>query len=201
MACRATHKFVGRAAERGIRWATRQAMARAVTVLALGISALLASCASNGRHQADSECPVTPVTLRLPSIAPAVGGEPVWMTAGDPGCWCGDRPLKTAWIVDRRNAGSLTVRGESIDDHVAVGFAHGTSTFEVPDADRSTAVPGGADASELEQYAFHVGYVSYPRPGCYELTASFGGRQVRIVTEQARCADCSATAGPARGTP
>lgn len=157
--------------------------------------ALLAGCAASPKPTVKADCDPTPVTLRLASIAPAVGATPVWMTRGGDECWCGERAIKTAWIVDRRHAGALEVTGASLDGGVAVRFpldsANVHSSFRISDAGRSTAPPGDAPSFELEQYAFHVGYVSYPRPGCYRLSASVGRSQVEIVVDQPECVDCS----------
>src|SRR5262245_21424833 len=155
---------------------------------------LLSACATSAPERSSRQCRATPVSLSLEPIAPAVGTSPVWMTGGSLGCWCGQRPLKTVWILDRRYAGTLSIRGVSTEGDVVVYFPGEVSnvetTFLVPNAtEGSSAEPGGASAELLAKYAFHNGYVSYPSPGCFHLTATLGIKTVDIVVSQKRCHD------------
>ena len=160
------------------------------TCLLLVFSALLQSCASSSGLTAAGECDPSPLTLDLASVAPAAGAEPVWMVDGGFGCWYDDGPVKTLWIVDRRYAGSLEVRGESVIGESAVTFERGeaiTAHLIVPNARQTSVIPGGASPSEHARYVFHPSYAFYPRPGCWRLTTSLGGNAVDIVVQQVLC--------------
>jgi hypothetical protein len=105
-------------------------------------------------------------------------------------CWV-ESPSKTVWIVDRRYGGDLQVQGWSASDRTPVTFhaADGSRTTElvVRNAGRTSVVPGGTSSDERARYAFHTGGVAYPRPGCWLLTAEYGGRTVEVVVEKVRC--------------
>jgi hypothetical protein len=125
------------------------------------------------------------------------------MTGGSVGCWCGEKPLKTAWILDRRYAGSLSIQGSDAGGSAVVHFPGGVSdsetTFLVPHAtDSSSAIPGGASVEELTNYSFHNGYVAYPSPGCFHLKATLGEASVDIVVNQERCPDCQLKLAPGK---
>ncbi|MGH9363089.1 MAG: methyltransferase family protein [Thermoanaerobaculia bacterium] len=136
-------------------------------------------------------CEPSPASLQLASVAPAAGSEPVWMVDGNFGCWHEGGPTKTLWIVDRRYAGSLEVRGESVTGEAVVTFQREGKVMSphliVPNASQSSVIPGGASDSERARYSFHSSYLVYPHPGCWRLTSSLGGRPIEIVVEQARC--------------
>ena len=162
------------------------------SILATAVAVSL-SCASSPAARREATCEGSPVTLRLESVAPAVGAEPIWVTDG--GCWCGERAVKSAWIVDRAHPGTLEVRGTGLEIGATVHFPsvgddHAAS-FVVEDAHVTGAAPGGIQPDEAARYAFHMGYVSYPQPGCYRLVASLGDRVVEIVVDQRRCPDCA----------
>ena len=42
-------------------------------------------------------------------------------------------------------------------------------------------IPGGATAQLMKDYAFIGSMLMYPSPGCWELTATVGDDEVRIV--------------------
>jgi len=151
-------------------------------------------------NPASPSCESSPVTLRLKCLSPAVGAVPVWMTPG--GCWCGERPLKTAWAVDRRYPGALEIQGADLRTGAAVhfpGFDDDRATsFVVRDVSQSNAIPGGIDADEFAAYTFHNGYVSYPRPGCYQFVARLAGEVVRITIYQPLCPQCALEVPPPR---
>jgi hypothetical protein len=149
----------------------------------------------------EPKCDSSAITLRLKCIAPGVGAEPVWMTGGR--CWCGERPQKTVWIIDRSYPGTLVVYGEALGANAAVYFPSARNdhdrSFVVNDASQTSMVPGGIEPDEEERYAFHPSYVSYSQAGCYRLVATLSGRVVDIVVNQPRCPDCTlATAPPQR---
>jgi hypothetical protein len=193
----------GRAAACNGRTLKRQALAgqvdnmRIFGVIRLVLAVVFLSACASSRHDSTAAgCPATPITLRLTSVAPAIGSSPVWMTGGSLGCWCGERPLKTAWILDRTHVGPLTVRGQSLSDGALVTFPGQADdrnlVFQVPNAtSQSSAIPGGATVDELDRYAFHNGYVAYPHPGCFRLAASLGDQVVNLVVAQTRCPDCT----------
>jgi hypothetical protein len=167
------------------------------SILAI-VAVLSFLCASSAPAQREAKCDGSPISLRLKCIAPAVGAEPIWVSAG--GCWCGEHPLKTAWIVDRAYAGTLEVHGAGLDVGATVHFPsvrddHDES-FVVNDAHVTGVIPGGIEPDEEAHYAFHMGYVSYPQPGCYRLVASLGDRVVDIVIDQPRCPDCTLPTKP-----
>jgi hypothetical protein len=48
---------------------------------------------------------------------------------------------------------------------------------------RWSMIPGGATAQLMKEYAFIGSVVMYPSPGCWELTATLGDEEVRIVRD------------------
>ena len=170
---------------------------RAEGVIGIAFAVALSYGCTLLRHDSiDTRCPATPKTLRLPSIAPAIGSSPVWMTGDSLGCWCGEHPYKAAWIVERGHSGSLIVRGQDLFGAGRVTFPgqpdDRNSVFEVDDAtSRSSAIPGSATKDELDRFAFHNGYVAYSHPGCYRLIATLGDQVVNMVVAQARCPACT----------
>jgi len=166
-------------------------------IFALLLVLQLGACASSAPNLASPSCESSPVTLRLKCLSPAVGAVPVWMTPG--GCWCGERPLKTAWVVDRRYSGALEIRGADLRTGAAVHFPlddDRATSFVVRDVSQSNAIPGGINADEFAAYAFHNGYVSYPGPGCYEFVARLAGEVVRIIVDQPLCPQCALEVPP-----
>jgi len=171
--------------DRSVKW--RAAKAEFARLLAM--SALLQACAAP-RTVPATKCDASPMNFKLASVAPAAGSGPVWMVDGSFGCWHDGQPVKTLWIVDRRYAGSLEVRGEEVSGAGVVNFQSeevASSRLLIANASRTGVIPGGASAAEQAGYAFHSSSVLYPHPGCWRLTASLGGRATEIVVRQVLC--------------
>jgi hypothetical protein len=135
-------------------------------------------------------CDATPVEDRLPEvIAPMAGRSPVWLVEGDFGRWAGpNRWSKSAWILSRTGTGALQVRGRRLDASGTVSFRRNMDerpgdVLTIPDpwGRRWSMIPGGATAQLMKDYAFIGSMLMYPSPGCWELTATVGDDEVRIV--------------------
>src|SRR5436190_7746882 len=134
-------------------------------------------------------CDPTPVEDRLPEVIAAMAGHsPVWLVEGDSGMWSGPNALvKSAWVLSRKGAGMLQVRGRRLDASGVLAFHYQngppTDVLRVADPWRSSMIPGGATAQLMKDYAFIGSHVMYPSPGCWELTATLGDEKVRIVRD------------------
>jgi hypothetical protein len=134
-------------------------------------------------------CDPTPVEDRLPEVIAAMAGHsPVWLVEGDFGKWSGpDEWRRAAWVLSRKGAGMLQVRGRRLDAPGVLAFryqnAPPTDVLRVADPWRWSMTPGGATAQLMKDYAFIGSHVMYPSPGCWELTATLGDEEVRIVRD------------------
>jgi hypothetical protein len=135
-------------------------------------------------------CHATPVEDRLPEVIAAMAGRsPVWLVEGDFGRWRGpDEWAKSAWVLSRTGAGSLEVRGRRLDAPGVVSFRPNmdeppADVLRIPDpwGRRGTMFPGGAQIRK--DYSFIGSLLMYPSPGCWELTATLGDEEVRIVRD------------------
>ena len=134
-------------------------------------------------------CESTPVEDRLPEVIAAMAGHaPVWLVEGDFGRWSGPGvPVKSAWVLSRKSAGPLQVKGRRLDGPGVLTFSYQggppTDVLRVADPWRWSMIPGGATAQLMKDYAFIGSHVIYPSPGCWELTATLGDEEVRIVRD------------------
>jgi hypothetical protein len=137
-------------------------------------------------------CDPTPVEDRLPEVIAAMAGHsPVWLVEGDFGKWRGpDTWGKSAWVLSRKGAGSLQVRGRRLDAPGIVSLRPNmdeppSDVLRVPDpwGRRWSMIPGGPSAQVIKDYAFIGSMLMYPSPGCWELTATLGDDEVRIVRD------------------
>lgn len=137
-------------------------------------------------------CDPTPLEDRLPEVIAAIAGRsPVWLVEGDFGNWRGpDAWGKSAWVLSRKGAGSLQVQGRRLDAPVVVSFRPNmdeppSDVLRIPDpwGRRWSMIPGGPSAQVIKDYAFIGSMVMYPSPGCWELTATLGDEEVRIVRD------------------
>lgn len=164
-----------------------------MTGILLAISILAALSSTGAGVQPPSYwlqvCEKTPVEDRLPEVIAAMAGRsPVWLVEGDLGRWSGaDAAVKSAWVLSRKGTGALQVRGRRLDGPGVLTFLYqggpGTAVLRVDDPWRWSMIPGGAGAQVMRDYAFIGSAIIYPSPGCWELTASLGEEQVRIVRE------------------
>jgi hypothetical protein len=137
-------------------------------------------------------CDRTPVEDRLPEVIAAMAGHsPVWLVEGDFGRWRGaDEWVKSAWVLSRKSAGTLQVRGRRLDAPGVVSFR---PNMDEPPSDvlripgprgrRWSMIPGGASTQIEKDFAFIPSLMMYPSPGCWELTATLGDEEVRIVRD------------------
>jgi hypothetical protein len=136
-------------------------------------------------------CDPTPVEDRLPELIAAMAGRsPVWLVDGDFGRWRGpDGWVKSAWVLSRTGAGSLEVRGRRLDAPGVVSFRQNmdeppADVLRIPDPwGRRAMFPGGASTQIKKDYSFIGSLLMYPSPGCWELTATLGDDEVRIVRD------------------
>jgi len=81
-------------------------------------------------------------------------------------CQCGARPLKTAWIVDRRYGGTLEVRGQSLSRGTSVVFFQpsGSSALLTQPLSRGWKKIGTMtfDAAVVSFNGDHVFHVNHP---------------------------------------
>jgi hypothetical protein len=137
-------------------------------------------------------CDPTPVEDRLPEVIAAMAGHsPVWLVEGDFGRWRGpDEWVKSAWVLSRKGAGTLQVRGRRLDAPGVVTFRPNkdeppSHVLRIPDpwGSRWSMIPGGASTQIKKDFAFIPSLLLYPSPGCWELTATLGDEEVRIVRD------------------
>lgn len=135
-------------------------------------------------------CDPTPVEDRLPEVIAAMAGHsPVWLVEGDFGRWRGpDEWAKSAWVLSRKGAGMLQVRGRRLDAPGVVSFRPNmdeppSDVLTIPDpwGRRWTMFPGSTQIKK--DYSFIGSLLMYPSPGCWELTATLGDDEVRIVRD------------------
>ena len=84
----------------------------------------------------------------------------------------------------------LQVRGRRLDAPGAVSFRPNmdeppSDVLRIPDpwGWRWSMIPGGASAQIKKDYSFVGSLLIYPGPGCWELTATLGDEEVRIVRD------------------
>ena len=131
-------------------------------------------------------CAVTPNTLLLPNVFGSIPGEsPVWFEKGSAEVWRRREPLKSVLVLSREAAGSLRLQGHRVDGAGELEFQHDIGgdivrTLHIADPWHASMRPGGPYVTA--KYAFVATYVYYSSPGCWELVARLGDREVRIVT-------------------
>ena len=84
----------------------------------------------------------------------------------------------------------LQVRGRRLDAPGVVSFRPNkdespSDVLRIPDpwGWRWSMIPGGASTQINRDFAFIPSLLLYPSPGCWELTATLGGEEVRIVRD------------------
>jgi hypothetical protein len=131
-------------------------------------------------------CVVTPNTLVLPGVfGPVPGESPVWFERGSAEVWHRREPLKSVLVLSREAAGALRLQGHRVDGSGELEFQRDTDgdvvrTLDIADPWHDSMRPGGANVTA--RYAFVATSVYYSSPGCWELVARLGDREVRIVT-------------------
>jgi hypothetical protein len=93
------------------------------------------------------DCDATPVEDRLPEVIAAMAGRsPVWLVEGDFGNWRGrDAWGKSAWVLSRKGAGTLQVRGRRLDAPGVGSFRPNmdeppSDVLRIPDPDRGRSL-------------------------------------------------------------
>jgi len=131
-------------------------------------------------------CAFTPMEDRLPAvIASMAGTDPIWLVGGRSD-GRPDVPVRAVWVLSRNLIGPLRLEGRQLDGPGIMTFrasvdAPITDALLIPDPQTQSVVPGGATPEIMKAYAFVPTYLIYPSPGCWELIARLGGREVRIV--------------------
>ena len=140
---------------------------------------------------------MTPYQDLLPEVvAPLAGARPVWLVTGDRSGsdlpWvrpdCG---MKILWVIARGASGDLIVRGRRLDGPGELTFGgdqpRRSSTLVITAAGSERgAIPADASSELQQQYAFWPSAVYYPSMGCWELTATIGDSEVRVVQHLTR---------------
>lgn len=182
---------------------------RAFFILIIG--GLLLGCNTLTTLIANMPCPISPRLPDHPvsdqMLAP-VGEYPVWFVTIDsapmPSLSKSQAPFnggtmrKSLVVVTTELSGDLVLTGRQLDGDGVVLFllrideeipnADGTSTiiysdddltdhFVIPNAEKTT---NGTDAPG---YAHHPWAAYYPKPGCYQLTGTFGGQTATAIVE------------------
>lgn len=165
-----------------------------VSSVALLVSVLFLALASPA---AAATCDATPYQDVLPEVvAPLAGARPIWLVTGDSSGsdlpWvrpeCG---MKTLWVVARDVVGDLIVHGRRLDGPGELTFSRDQSrrspTLVVTSAaSERGAIPANASSEIQRRYAFWPSAVYYPSMGCWELTATIGESEVRVVQHLTR---------------
>jgi len=177
----------------------------------LTVAALLIGCNTLARIITYMPCPVSPRLTDHPvaeqMVAP-VGEYPVWFVTLDAVAifdlaqsappYNGGTVRKSLVVVSTELSGDLVLTGRQLDGDGVVLFplhideeipnADGTTTivyseddltdqFVIPNAEQTTF---GTDAPG---YAHHPWAAYYPKPGCYQLTGTFGGYSATAIVE------------------
>lgn len=158
----------------------------------LVLSILCCAALTPASAQSEGSCPVSPTEDRLPDvIAPMTGAEPLWIVGVSGGEWVStDMLVKSAWVfAGGHQSGPFRVRGRRLDGDEILRFQVGMDGERseegfIPDVSRRSVGPGGASRKVMDNYTFVLMYLIFPSPGCWELTASFGDAEHRIVVEQ-----------------
>lgn len=153
-----------------------------------GLLSVVATAPLESRETADPRagCASTPLEDRLPAvIAPMAGKDPIWL-AGGRSSSRPDVPTKAVWVLSRKSTGGFRLEGRQLEGPGIVRFrtsveAPTTEAVLIPDPQAQSVVPGGATPEIMTAYAFVPTYLIYPGPGCWELVARLGEREVRIV--------------------
>ncbi len=151
--------------------------------------AVLASTLAGGATIPVQACEVTRAEDLLVEVAPMAGEYPVWAAGGasaGAGWCCSTCGMKTLWITARSQQGDLQIRGHKLEDEgVALlqsGWAKQPSDQLVIRAAHSApGVRPNTRQEVLRKYAFWPSGVIYPSPGCWEMIANYGDREVRII--------------------
>ena len=155
-------------------------------MLGLLAVAVTAPLASREAPDPGTGCASTPMEDRLPAvIAPMAGKDPIWLVGGRSGSRP-DVPAKAVWVLSRKSTGNLRLEGRQLDGPGIVRFRTSVDgpirdALLIPDPQAQSVVPGGATPEIMTAYAFVPTYLIYPSPGCWELVARLGEREVPIV--------------------
>jgi protein-S-isoprenylcysteine O-methyltransferase Ste14 len=145
-----------------------------------------------GRLEMPTACAATHLEDPVPAVSGRVAGtRPVWLADGsDFGHFAGAmRPVKSLWILSREVTGSFRVEGRRLDGPGTTRFQVGgmdtpiTDTLVIENPAAQSVTPGGASAEVMRSYVFIPSYVFYPSPGCWQISARLGDRDVEIVLE------------------
>lgn len=120
---------------------------------------------------------------RLPNvIAPMAGEDPIWFVDSSGGQWSGGAPVKSVWVLTRRQSGALRVTGRERHTGRTVQFRRGldgalTESLVINDPQAETMIPGGASPEVMSKFAFVSAYLHFPSPGCWEIRSEWAGAQ------------------------
>jgi hypothetical protein len=115
------------------------------------------------------------------------GKSPAWIVDGSGGAWSGAHEVvKTLWIFSRESANGVRIQGRQLDGSERLRFQRGkdeaiSDELALPDASKTSVVPGGATPEIMKSYVFVPSYVLYPTRGCWQFDISIGGNNHQII--------------------
>ena len=138
-----------------------------------------------------ADCKATAPVDRLNVVGPMIGKAPIWLVEdGLSNRWEAGL-VKSLWVLSRKSGGSLQIRSRRLDGRGTIRFQKDldhepTDVLVIADPWRRSVIPGGATPDVIKSYAFIPTFLTYPGPGCWELTARLGATEVRIVRDLKR---------------
>lgn len=138
----------------------------------------------------DNRCPIGPSYELHPGVGKVVGEYPIWLVVVTDVARIDLYPsqakgVKLLWVVSRDQLGDLVITGGMLNSRETLQFRlreHDVATDALvfPNAHGGGVGVGGATRDNLAQYAHYPSMIVFPSPGCWELTARLGVKEVRI---------------------